>query len=331
MTEVAPFSDDGGYKSHLRLTPEAVRQNWLSRFYTPAGYLYHLLLALRKEGWWYRIENVSKFCRQWKINRRTFYRAKAELLVNGKLEENIVGGVGLRIPTLSQIDSPVSNLSPPVTNLSPPVTDLSHSTAKTQSEQGVCGTTDLSQLSFNSSLKTKREKAEFSTGSPQSDNQVESPPNHSGVANQDQDRVQSQSQPTDWINFSAQDDPDFFAFVVKYKIPKLPEQPASKQSAALGWIRKYGDRLYSEYGQWLETERRITSAKDQAAASQPRSGSLTPPKEISPEQRLKRYQMLWQTPTCRRGVTAAIKTNPQWGLEIGPNGPRKVIPGGLEV
>ena len=33
-------------------------------------------------------------------------------------------------------------------------------------------------------------------------------------------------------DFSAEDDPDFFAFVIKHKIPRLPEPPASKQSAA---------------------------------------------------------------------------------------------------
>ncbi|MFG6107151.1 hypothetical protein U2F10_33250 [Leptothoe sp. EHU-05/26/07-4] len=60
MTENSPTAYDGGHslqpaksttRSHLRLTPEAVHQNWLDHFYTPAGYLYHLILALRKQGW----------------------------------------------------------------------------------------------------------------------------------------------------------------------------------------------------------------------------------------------------------------------------------------
>jgi hypothetical protein len=41
-----------------------------------------------------------------------------------------------------------------------------------------------------------------------------------------------------WTDFSAEDDPDFFAFVVKHKVPKLPDQPASKQCAALSWINE---------------------------------------------------------------------------------------------
>ncbi|MBE9069888.1 hypothetical protein IQ260_24920 [Leptolyngbya cf. ectocarpi LEGE 11479] len=176
MTENSPSAYDGGQslqpaksatRSHLRLTPEAVHQNWLDHFYSPAGYLYHLILAFRKQGWWFRIE----------------------------------------------------------------------------------------------------------------------------------------------------DDPDFFAFVVKHKIPRLPDPPASKQSAAQGWIRKYGDRLYTEYLQWLESQRQVEQRL-----------TPIPPNEETPDQRLQRYQMLWQNPTCRKGVRTAIQTHPEWHLEIGPNGPRTQPP-----
>jgi hypothetical protein len=143
--------------SHLRLTPERILQGWQAGFYTPTGYLYYLILALRKEGWWYRIDNISQFCRQWQINRRTFYRAKAELVSEGKLEENVIGAIDLRVPHLCQIDSPVTDLALPVTDLAQPVTDLAqpvtdvtHSTPETESGQASCNPSDLSQISYRS-------------------------------------------------------------------------------------------------------------------------------------------------------------------------------------
>ncbi len=318
MTENSPA--DGGHslqpaksttRSHLRLTPEAVHQNWLNHFYTPAGYLYHLILALRKQGWWFRVENVSRFCREWHINRRTFYRAKAELITNGKLEEHIKGSVNLRVPTLSQIDSPVTSLSSQVINLTHPETDQTQSAVETESQQPFPDSPDPSQLSSNSSLKKRETDASLSPEPEEPSNQPSkitlSPtaPEHLQMGDA------SLPGPQQWLDFSAEDDPNFFAFVVKHKIPKLPEPPASKQSAAQGWIRKYGNRLYSEYLYWLENQHQI----------QQRLEPIPPEPETS-DQRLQRYQMLWQNPTCRKGVRTAIQNHPEWNLEIGPNGPR---------
>ena len=318
LTENSPTAYDGGHSlqpakstthSHLRLTPEAVHQNWLDHFYTPAGYLYHLILALRKQGWWFRVENVSQFCREWHINRRTFYRAKAELIANGKLEEHIKGSVNLRVPTLSQIDSPVTNLSSRVINLTHPETAQTQSAAETNSQQAFPDFPDPSQLSSNSSLKKREKIASLST-------EAEKPNSQEITLSQDapehpQTVDASLPGPQQWLDFSAEDDPDFFAFVVKHKIPRLPEPPASKQSAAQGWIRKYGNRLYSEYLQWLDSQHQ----------NQPKLESINPEPE-TPDQRLQRYQMLWESPTCRKGVRTAIQTHPEWNLEIGPDGPR---------
>ena len=320
MTENSPSAYDGGQslqpaksttRSHLRLTPEAVHQNWLDHFYTPAGYLYHLILALRKQGWWFRIENVSQFCREWHINRRTFYRAKAELIANGKLEEHIKGSVNLRVPTLSQIGSPVTNLSLEVINMTHSETAQTQPVAKTISQQASPDSPDPSQLPSNSSLK-KREKIaslslepELPNTEPKAITLSQTAPEHS------QTMEASLPGPQQWLDFSAEDDPDFFAFVIKQKIPKLPKPPASKQSAAQGWIRKYGNRLYTEYLQWLERQHQTEQ-------------HLTPisPNNETPDQRLQRYQKLWQNPTCRKGVRTAIQTHPEWHLEIGSTGPR---------
>ena len=100
---------------------------------------------------------VSQFCREWHINRRTFYRAKAELIANGKLEEHIKGSVNLRVPPLSQNDSPVTNLSPRVINPTHPETAQTQPAAKSSPQQSFPDSPDPSQLPSNSSLK-KREK-----------------------------------------------------------------------------------------------------------------------------------------------------------------------------
>ncbi len=124
---------------HLRLTPAQVLANWQQGFYTPTGYLYHLLLALRRQGWWLRIDNISQFCRQWEMNRRAFYRAKAQLLLAGRLEENIDDAIDLRVPNhgpedqgdgleqVSQIDTTVTKMSqdPGVSEVSQGVSEMS--------------------------------------------------------------------------------------------------------------------------------------------------------------------------------------------------------------
>lgn len=128
--------------AHLELEPSEVKMNWKRGFYSPPGYLYHLFLAMKRAGWWISIDNVSQFCEEWEINRRTFYRAKAKLIDLGMLEENITGIVKLRllgkdcdssdtpVTPVTQCDSsdtPVTNESLSVTDLSLSVSDGSHS------------------------------------------------------------------------------------------------------------------------------------------------------------------------------------------------------------
>lgn len=73
-------------------------------------------------------------------------------------------------------------------------------------------------------------------------------------------------------------------------------------------------------------------AQNQAEANQQRRSTLQvmdrPPapvvNEETPEERLSRYQLLWQTPPCRAGVRHAIATHPEWNLEITEAGPHPV-------
>lgn len=83
----------------------------------------------------------------------------------------------------------------------------------------------------------------------------------------------------DWDTFSAADDPAFFDFVLSHRVPKLPQQPASPQCVAEGWIRKSGTRLYAEYQSWLAIEQQRQKRLDD---------SPSPPEPLQPS--------VWQLP-----------------------------------
>ena len=148
---------NGRQKSpHLRLSPPEVKGLWELGHYAPKGYLYQLVLAHRKPGWVWRIDNVSEFCREWGFARRTFYRAKAALIEEGLLEEEIFGAIELKAISTSvcatggtgESDEAlnVPRLTHSVPDLAQPVPDGSHLPAEILSDQTVCGSTPLNQL-----------------------------------------------------------------------------------------------------------------------------------------------------------------------------------------
>ncbi|NKB17128.1 MAG: hypothetical protein HC770_01740 [Pseudanabaena sp. CRU_2_10] len=81
-----------------RITAQELKETWLKGYHTAAGYLYLLIKTLRADGWWLQINNVSEFCREWEISRKSFYKAKAQLIKDHRLEENIIGRIDIRIP-----------------------------------------------------------------------------------------------------------------------------------------------------------------------------------------------------------------------------------------
>lgn len=138
---------------HLRLTPAEVKALWELGEYTPKGYLHHLILAHRKPGWPWKINNVSQFCRDWGFPRRTFYRAKAALVSDGLIEEEIIGTIELKaistnvcvtgdtgVPDLAQ---GVSDLAQVVSDLAQVVPDGSHSSLETTDGQAIQSPTSL--------------------------------------------------------------------------------------------------------------------------------------------------------------------------------------------
>ncbi|NJL42520.1 MAG: hypothetical protein HC935_02215 [Pseudanabaena sp. SU_2_4] len=82
---------------HARFTAEQIKAKWLVGDYTAQGYLFDLLKSSRKDGWHFAIDDVDAFCEEWQISRRSFYRAKARLILQGRIEEKIIGRLELWI------------------------------------------------------------------------------------------------------------------------------------------------------------------------------------------------------------------------------------------
>jgi hypothetical protein len=250
--------------AHLRLTPEQIKADWIAGFYTAQGYLYHLIRSLRRDGWWYRIRNIRQFCEAWCINRSTFYKAKAQLIANALLEENILSGVDLRVPEPEpEPDEPTSPQPTPT------------ATATVEPEPA---TPDAP-----------------TTPTPDDDDSPEDI------------------------------DPDLFQWVLQQKVPKLPHPPASPQSAAVSWIRRYGSRLKAEYNRWQARRQQpttpprgtpfgqapdtfqLTLAIDQALQHGDRVYALA---------RLQTYWVQgWHDP-----IEQLCLDNPQWHFAVTPEG-----------
>jgi hypothetical protein len=84
-------------QAHLRRTKEQIKEQWLLGDYTPAGYLYNLLAAMKAEGLPVTVSSIKEFCAEWEIDKRQFYRAKARLIDQNRLSEEIHGSVSLTL------------------------------------------------------------------------------------------------------------------------------------------------------------------------------------------------------------------------------------------
>jgi hypothetical protein len=82
---------------HLRRTVDQVKEKWRRGDYTPSGYLVELFSAMKAEGLSIVIKSIQKFCEMWEIPRRTFFRAKAKLLLQHRLAEEIHGILTVRL------------------------------------------------------------------------------------------------------------------------------------------------------------------------------------------------------------------------------------------
>ena len=148
------------------MTAESLRQDYDRGLITIAGYIHYYIKSKRRDGWKLRVKNVSQFCKELGITRPAFYRAKAHLISNKLLAEEILGGIDLWIPIVQAIDPDES-----VTGIFTDVTPTGHSVTQpdtqsrerytesrerytdppqTQTEQAPCKPSDLLQISHRS-------------------------------------------------------------------------------------------------------------------------------------------------------------------------------------
>ena len=101
--------------THIRLTPDNLRDLWLEKLSPTEQYLLNLLNAFEKPGFEITIENIPDFCDRWKLSVSAFYKAKASLTLKGKISEVITGAVELTVlksgresnSTIGELDSPI--------------------------------------------------------------------------------------------------------------------------------------------------------------------------------------------------------------------------------
>jgi hypothetical protein len=120
-------------------------------------------------------------------------------------------------------------------------------------------------------------------------------------------------------------DPDFFRWVVQHKIPKLPQPPASPESAAMGWIRRYGSRLRSEYNRWRSRRQPPTAPpRGEPMGDPPDAFQLTSAIDHALQQgdrvfamaRLQTYWVQgWHDP-----IEHLCLANPRWQFAVTPEG-----------
>ena len=100
------------------------------------------------------------------------------------------------------------------------------------------------------------------------------------------------------------------------KASRLPDPPALREL----WLEKQSVNPANlrEYEAWQAVqEQRVSSSPLPAPPEQPAE-----PDSIDVHTRLARYQQQWSVAVMRKGIENAIATHSDWGIEIGPDGPR---------
>ena len=91
-------------------------------------------------------------------------------------------------------------------------------------------------------------------------------------------------------------------------------------------IQKQGHLLYAQYIAWKDERARVEALK----AAQPEAvpfdiPSVQEPTAVTtPDVRLVKYQALWASSMMQSKAEEAIASHPEWGIEIGPDGPRLI-------
>ncbi len=169
-------------EAYTRLTVEEVKKNWQKGYYTPAGYLFHLFSAMKKQGWKITITSIKDFCQEIGLGERQFYRAKAKLISQGDLQEQIQGilvvwvtdkSVSPTDKSVSPTDKSVSptdkSVSPTDRSVSPTDRSVSEAPLKALQGRGSSDSPDLDQIYFRSISERDQTHAQEKDPSPFSD------------------------------------------------------------------------------------------------------------------------------------------------------------------
>lgn len=279
---------------HLRLSAEQIKAKWLLGDYTAQGYLFDLIKALRKDGWHLPIDDVDAFCEQWAISRRSFYRAKARLILQGRIEEKIIGRVELWIEPNSNIvpfregegdpsdDNPGTGCAKFGTGDDNPGTDGDNPGTATpfkplpdersQPPSDLLQISDHLSLSFPPSLQPERgnlnfnsEIKEFASG-------------YVGLETENQQPTTPNQQPTktskDPIQVPPRGDDEFLNFVLKTEVLTLPHPPATEPQQRrlarrlIDRDRDVGD-LSRAFEKWQRQQAEIASRWSEAGSVRP--------------------------------------------------------------
>ena len=113
-------------------------------------------------------------------------------------------------------------------------------------------------------------------------------------------------------------EPDYREWLLA-KASRLPDPPTLREL----WLEKQSVNPANlrEYEAWQSVQQQIDTLPPPAPPEPPEL------EDVSVAARLERYQKQWAVMPMRKGIQNAIATHPEWGIDIGPDGPRwKPIP-----
>lgn len=328
---------------HLRLSAEQIKAKWLIGDYTAQGYLFDLLKSSRKDGWHFAIDDVDAFCEEWQISRRSFYRAKAKLILQGRIEEKIIGRLELWIepnpkilPLREEGDSDPGCDNPGTTSAkfgiasdNPGTTSAKFGTAtplkplpEERSQLPPDLSQILSQLSLSSppSLQPEREDLNFKTEikeNIQENINIEEQPNRP-------ENLEVENKPLKINNLQTQtvnpeeigqvpqrpDDEEFLDFVLRTEVKTLPHPPvteAQQRRLARSLIKRDRDvgDLRSAFAKWQQQQTEIDARLAGMGSTRLEAPEVPLPKPKTLGRELERLQGIYEA--TRQGNTAPVK------------------------
>ena len=275
------------------------------------------------------------------ISKSTYYEALSKLQAEGFFDfEDVVmrvrNKVGAKAPEKNTEEKIVRKIEPDseFSNTSPenqtPVRKIEPDSENSESQPLESMTSNSSEVPQYSSIESIplqdiQKKRENTKANSSKTNQTKKDILHSGQPVKGSQIPPDQKRNSSgWNNFSAPgDDTEFFKFVLK-RVAKLPQPPADALCVAESWIQKQGHLLYSQYVSWSEERQRVDAARRSPLTTVPEPPPLAPEPEPSSDDRLAKYRALWQVDGLHPHIRKTLKAHPEWGLEIGADGPRLV-------